>query len=158
MLGDHIGAPGPAGHLHRGVSQDLTEAALPVGGQLGLPVGALHLGGGVPEGPVEGGVGLLIELQHRPAQPGLGPRAGQLAPAALTFHGGQTLVAGLIEVAGPVGHPVPKRLGIECNGPAHDLGLLIEEVVAMGAVGVVGQDPGVIEAEPALRPRHPRSR
>ena len=26
----------------------------------------------------------------------------------------------------------------------------------MGAVGVVGQDPGVIEPDPALGPRHPR--
>ena len=28
----------------------------------------------------------------------------------------------------------------------------------MGAVGVIGQDPGVIEPDPALGPRHPRPR
>ena len=156
VLGDHLGAPGPAGHLHRSVSQDLTERSLLVEREFGFPVGPLHLRRGVPEGAVEHRVGLVVQLQHRPPQPVSGTRADDLAPAALTFHGGQTLVAGIVEVAGPVGHPVQEGIGGKLGRPADDLGLLVEEVVAMGAVGVVGQDPGVIEPDPAIGPRHPR--
>ena len=116
---------------------------------------ALHLRGGVTEGAVEHGVGLVVQLQDGPVQSHFGPGADDLAVPALAFHRGQPLVAGRIQVAGPVRHPVPEPIGGQCDGPAEDLVGLVEEVVAMGAVGVISQDPGVIEPDPALRPRHP---
>ncbi len=53
--------------------------------------------------------------------------------------------------------PIRSRntFGVEGDSPADDLVLLVQQVVAVGAVGVVGQDPGVIEPDPALSPRRP---
>ena len=157
VLGDHIGAPGPAGHLHRSVGQDLTEAALLVEGQLGLPVGALHLRRGVPDRPVEHGVGLVVQLQNGPAQSVLGPGADQPCAGGAAAPRGTDPCRGPRRGRGPSPSSGPGTPSAG-NSTAQPMisSASSSRLSAVRAVGVIGQDPGVIEPDPALRPRHPR--
>ena len=150
VFGDHIGGAGAAGQFDGGVGPDLAGGSGAFGGEVGLAVGADHLGDDVPQRPVDDGVVFVVEVQDRAAQAVLGPGPGQLAAPALAFVVGLADIAAFVEVPGPAGHRVPEVIRGPGHRPAEDLLDVLEEVVAVGGVGLIGDDPGVVEGDPGF--------
>ncbi len=156
VLGDDIGGPGAAGQFAEGISPDLGGGAVVLGpqvrfvagGLLGFAFGAEHLAHDVADRAVDEGVGLVVEVQDRAAQAVLGAGTSHLAMAALTLVVGHPFLAAFIEVPGPAGHRVPERIRGLRHGPAEDPLDVFEEVVAVGGVGLIGDEAGVVEGDP----------
>ncbi len=99
--------------------------------------------------PVDDGVGLVVEIQGGAGEAVGAAAPGQAALGPLPLVFAEAGLALLVEVAGPFGQGVAEVIGAEPAGQGGEMDLVLEHLVAVGAVGVLGQGPDVVEGDRA---------
>ncbi len=118
----------------------------------GLVLGSEHLGEDVPHRAVDEGVGLVVEFQDGAAQPVLGPGPGAPCGAGAGVGGRSCRSRGVHRGPGPSPPAASRKSSADSgHGPAEDLVDVLEEVVPVRGVGLIGDEAGVIEADPSFR-------